>query len=194
MDSDETLFLLATCYYRAGKKMQAYSALRARKLNSSKCKFLMAKCCVDLEKFVGHLAKLSYIELYLFTTTFECYRIPEAELVLTGGDATRFQTVEDVENEYGEESSFVLQIIGRIYYKSERNVRGADALRKSLKICPYLWQSYKELCDHGEKPDPNKVFQIVQNDIPVNCQNSFNVGLTNFYGHVENIVFNSNNR
>lgn len=52
VDSDETLFLLATCYYRAGKKMQAYSALRSRKLNSSKCKFLMAKCCVDLEKWV----------------------------------------------------------------------------------------------------------------------------------------------
>ncbi|XP_065212104.1 cell division cycle protein 27 homolog isoform X2 [Planococcus citri] len=169
VDSDETLFLLATCYYRAGKKMQAYSALRARKLNSSKCKFLMAKCCVDLEK------------------------IPEAELVLTGGDVTRFQTVEDVENEYGEESAFVLQIIGRIYYKSERNVRGADALRKSLKICPYLWQSYKELCDHGEKPDPNKVFQVVQHETPVNCQNSFNVGSNNFNGHVENIVFNSNN-
>lgn len=112
--------------------------------------------------------------------------------MLTGGDVTRFQTVEDVENEYGEESAFVLQVIGRIYYKSERNPRGADALRKSLKICPYLWQSYKELCDHGEKPDPNKIFQVGGNDTPNNCH-LFNAGSNNFNGHLENVVFSNTN-
>lgn len=95
--------------------------------------------------------------------------------------------------EYGEESAFVLQIIGRIYYKSERTTKGADALRKSLKVCPYLWQSFKELCDHGEKPDPSKIFQIGQVETPPNCQ-SFNAGYNNYNGHVENVIFNSNNR
>lgn len=117
--------------------------------------------------------------------------------MLTGGDVTRFQTVDDVMKEYGEESAFVLQIIGRIYYKSERNPRGADVLRKSLKICPYLWQSFKELCDHGEKPDPSKIFQICQLDTPTNCHlfGGAAAGYNNFNGgHVENIVFNSNNR
>lgn len=112
---------------------------------------------------------------------------------MTGGDATRFQTVEDVVKEYGEESAFVLQIIGRIYYKSERTAKGADALRKSLKVCPYLWQSFKELCDHGEKPDPSKIFQIGQVETPPNCQ-SFNAGYNYYHGHVENVIFNSNNR
>lgn len=109
--------------------------------------------------------------------------------MLTGGDVTRFQTVEDITKEYGEESAFVLQIIGRIYYKSERNPRGADSLRKSLIICPYLWQSFKELCDHGEKPDPTKIFQLNQMETPPNCH-SFNAS----YGHVDNVVFNNNNR
>lgn len=191
MDSDETLFLLATCYYRAGKKMQAYAVLRSRKLNSSKCKFLMAKCCVDLEKRVIFLLLciVNTFVIILSDVFISFRRIPEAELVLTGGDVSRFQTVDDVVKEYGEESAFVLQIIGRIYYKSERNSRGADAFRKSLKICPYLWQSFKELCDHGEKPDPTKIFQVGQIDTPTNwgtCNNTN--GLT------ENILFNNSTR
>ena len=50
--SDESLHLLATCYYRAGKIGQAYDLLQTNGPRSSQCKFLMAKCCHDLNKYV----------------------------------------------------------------------------------------------------------------------------------------------
>ena len=48
--SDEALFLLATCYYRAGKATKAYRLLEAKGCPSAQCKFLMARCCCDIEK------------------------------------------------------------------------------------------------------------------------------------------------
>ena len=48
--SDESLHLLATCYYRAGKIGQAYDILQTNGPRSSQSKFLLAKCCHDLNK------------------------------------------------------------------------------------------------------------------------------------------------
>ncbi|OWF44237.1 Cell division cycle protein 27-like [Mizuhopecten yessoensis] len=48
--SDEALFLLATCYYRMGKSIQAYMLLRKRGCPTPQSKYLLARCCVDLNK------------------------------------------------------------------------------------------------------------------------------------------------
>lgn len=50
VDTEETLFLLATCYYRSGRIRQAYALLTQKARNSAQCRFLLAKCCYDLEK------------------------------------------------------------------------------------------------------------------------------------------------
>ncbi|NEU35591.1 hypothetical protein GN156_33585, partial [bacterium LRH843] len=50
VDSEDTLFLLATCYYRSGKPAQAYSLLNEKGANSPQCKYLLAKCCLELNK------------------------------------------------------------------------------------------------------------------------------------------------
>jgi anaphase-promoting complex subunit 3 len=42
------LFLLATCYYRSGQKKAAHLLLS--EAQSIKCKYLFAKCCLDLGK------------------------------------------------------------------------------------------------------------------------------------------------
>ena len=52
VESDETLFLLATSYYRAGKPNQAYAVLRGKGASCPQCRFLLAKCCIDLQKYV----------------------------------------------------------------------------------------------------------------------------------------------
>lgn len=59
VDSDESIYLLATCYYRSGKPSQAYSILTGKKIVSEKCKFLLARCCVDLHKYVFNNLLLS---------------------------------------------------------------------------------------------------------------------------------------
>ncbi|KAG2460676.1 CRFR1 factor, partial [Polypterus senegalus] len=46
--SEEALFLLATCYYRSGKAYKAYRLLKGHSCTTPQCKYLLAKCCVDL--------------------------------------------------------------------------------------------------------------------------------------------------
>jgi len=48
--SEEALFLLATCYYRSGKAYKAYRLLKGHSCTTPQCKYLLAKCCVDLSK------------------------------------------------------------------------------------------------------------------------------------------------
>lgn len=50
VDTEESLFLLATCYYRSGRVRQAYALLSQKAPSSAQCRFLLAKCCYDLEK------------------------------------------------------------------------------------------------------------------------------------------------
>jgi anaphase-promoting complex subunit 3 len=48
--SEEALFLLATCYYRSGKAYKAYRLLKGHSCTTPQCKYLLAKCCVELSK------------------------------------------------------------------------------------------------------------------------------------------------
>uniref|UniRef100_F6TGR1 Cell division cycle protein 27 homolog n=1 Tax=Ornithorhynchus anatinus TaxID=9258 RepID=F6TGR1_ORNAN len=55
--SEEALFLLATCYYRSGKAYKAYRLLKGHSCTTPQCKYLLAKCCVDLSNKTDRLAK-----------------------------------------------------------------------------------------------------------------------------------------
>ncbi|XP_021937878.1 cell division cycle protein 27 homolog isoform X2 [Zootermopsis nevadensis] len=136
VDSDDALFLLATCYYRSGKPGQAYSILRNKATSSAQCKYLLAKCCLDLHKF------------------------SEAESVLTGGDTARSRSFDELVSEFGDQACFALQILARICSQSERCSKAAEACVKALKLNPFLWNSFEELCNRGEKPDPFRTFQV----------------------------------
>ncbi len=46
--NENSRFLLATCYYRSGQRKAAYTLLNDT--DSIKCKYLLAKCCLDLDK------------------------------------------------------------------------------------------------------------------------------------------------
>lgn len=136
VDSDDALYLLATCYYRAGRTGAAYSVLKSKGCRSSQCRFLYARCCVDLKKF------------------------SEAEFSITGNSIAKGKNLDDIVTEFGDFSSFVVQLLGHICYKTSRFAKAADAYRKSLKLNPFLWSSYESLVNLGDKPDPTKVFNI----------------------------------
>jgi hypothetical protein len=53
--SDEALFMLATCYYRSGKPVRASSLLESKGCSTPQCKYLMARCCLDTNKYVNVL-------------------------------------------------------------------------------------------------------------------------------------------
>ena len=46
----ETLYLLATCYYRQGRVAEAYDLLKKSHSTTPKCRLLFAQCCLKLNK------------------------------------------------------------------------------------------------------------------------------------------------
>uniref|UniRef100_T1JEI7 Cell division cycle protein 27 homolog n=1 Tax=Strigamia maritima TaxID=126957 RepID=T1JEI7_STRMM len=135
VDTDEALFLLATCYYRSGKPRQAYSLLHIKGCRTAQCKYLFARCSLDLNK------------------------LSEAEAILSGTSVLKVKTVDDL-SEFGDGACFAVQLLARIYGKTERLAKASDSYKKSLKLNPFLWSSYASLCNMGEKVDPTKVFQL----------------------------------
>ncbi len=51
VNNEESLYLLATCYYRSGKANQARCLLQSKGSRSPQCQYLLAKCCLDLNKY-----------------------------------------------------------------------------------------------------------------------------------------------
>lgn len=145
MDNEDTLFLLATCYYRAGRIRQAYGLLTKKSPSTPQCRFLLAKCCYDLEKWA------------------------EAEAAIVGGYYKQVKNLEDIVIQFGDQACFSLQIIAKVYYKLTRTSKANEAHKLALKLNPFLWHSFEELCNVGEKPDPNKVFQLEKIDTFAMC-------------------------
>ncbi len=134
--SDEALFLLATCYYRSGKGNRAYSLLQMKGCPTPQCRYLMARCCVDLDKMA------------------------EGEAALVGNAILKPHSCEEIKTEFGDAAPFALALLARICSKTERKAKASESLKQSLKMNPFLWSSFADLCNLGEKPDPSKVFQI----------------------------------
>ncbi|XP_037804473.1 cell division cycle protein 27 homolog isoform X2 [Penaeus monodon] len=167
VDSDEALHLVATSYYRSGKPGRAYSVLHTHGTRTPQLRFLMARCCYDLGK------------------------LEEAETVLTGGSVLHPKTVDELANEYGDLACFALQLLGLICARTERLLRAADAFKRSLKLNPFLWQSFVALCDQGDKIDPSKVFRLDLLETFSNCHGNTVLTLVNSANPANNVSVNS---
>ncbi|XP_051171855.1 cell division cycle protein 27 homolog [Leptopilina boulardi] len=148
VDTEETLFLLATCYYRAGKVRQAHALLSKKTPTSPQCRFLLAKCCYELEKYA------------------------DAEAAIIGGYYKQIKNLDEIVTQFGDEACFCLQVIAKIYHKLQRTVKANDAHKLALKLNPFLWHSFEELCNVGEKVDPAKIFQLDKLDSFSACHGS----------------------
>ncbi|KAJ8957561.1 hypothetical protein NQ318_020601 [Aromia moschata] len=133
--TDESLFLLATAYFRSGKKDHAYHTLKDRIGTSSQCRYLFGICAYELEKY------------------------GEAEAALLENNQSG-NNLDEVTEEFGDQASFALLLLGKIAAKTERKARAIDAWKKALKLNPFLWSSFEELCNIGDKPNPQSIFQI----------------------------------
>ncbi|XP_064121754.1 cell division cycle protein 27 homolog [Macrobrachium nipponense] len=161
--SDEALFLVATSYYRSGKPGRAYSVLHTHGTRTAQLRLLMARCCFDLG------------------------RLEEAETVLTGGSVMHPKTIDELALEYGEMAGFALQLLGLICARTERLQRAAEALKRSLKLNPFLWHSFVALCDQGDKCDPSKIFRLDSLESFSNCHGSTVLTLVNNSNSVNSV-------
>ncbi|KAI0228359.1 cell division cycle 27 [Lamellibrachia satsuma] len=135
VSTDEALFLLATCYYRSGKPESAYRLLTTKSCPMPQCRYLLAQCCIDLDK------------------------MSEAEVALTGNIFQRHRSSpEDLVNDFGEVAPFTFRLLAKIYSKTERNTKAVESHRKCLRLNPFMWSAFETLCHLDEKPDPAKVF------------------------------------
>lgn len=141
VESEESLFLLATCYYRAGLKHQAHWLLSTKSVRSTQCRFLLSKCAFDLKQY------------------------SEAEHTLINDDHMRARHLDEVAKEFGDIGCFALELLSKICKKTERAALANDASRRAVKLNPFMWQSFADLCNRGEKPDPNGVFQVASTDV-----------------------------
>ncbi|XP_068082472.1 cell division cycle protein 27 homolog isoform X2 [Anabrus simplex] len=160
VDSDDAVFLLATCYYRSGKTGQAYSIMRKRGTNTPQSRYLMARCCLELQK------------------------LAEAEYMLLGPNGSRAKALDDLVTEFGDQACFALQILARIFRLTERSPKSAEAYRRALKLNPFLWHAFEELCNSGEKPDPVRTFQVTHLENFTMCQG--NNPILNYVNNFEN--------
>lgn len=136
--SDEALFLLATVYYRSGQAKRTYHLLQKKGNPTAQCKFLFAKCCVDLNK------------------------LAEAEKVLTSCSSTtgsNAKQTDSVVSEFGSAASYSLALLGEVCRKAEKTTRAVECFKSSLRHNPLLWSSFEALCKLGEKTDPSEIFK-----------------------------------
>ncbi|XP_070584987.1 cell division cycle protein 27 homolog isoform X1 [Erythrolamprus reginae] len=135
--SEDALFLLATCYYRSGKAYKAYRLLKGHSCTTPQCKYLLAKCCIDLGN-----------------------RLAEGEQILSGGVFNKQKSHEDIVTEFGDSACFTLSLLGHVYCKTDRLAKGSECYQKSLSLNPFLWSPFESLCEIGEKPDPDQTFKL----------------------------------
>ncbi|KAL3832275.1 hypothetical protein ACJMK2_023933 [Sinanodonta woodiana] len=143
VSSNEALYLLGTCYYRSGKPKLTYMLLQKSGCPTPQCKYLMAKCCMDVCKY------------------------SEVESVLAGNILTKTKSFDEIESEYGSLASHVFSLLGAMYSKTERPQRAAECHRKCLKLNPLLWTAYEKLCQLGEKVDPAIIFRVPNQSVQV---------------------------
>lgn len=69
------------------------------------------------------------------------------------------RSLEDVISDFGDQAAFALLLLGKIGVKTERKPTAIEAWKKALKINPFLFSAFENLCKIGEKPNPNSIFQ-----------------------------------
>lgn len=137
--------MLATCYYRAGKAVAAHSILSRSGCKSGACKFLLARCCVDLKKY-------SEAEEFLLSS----FRDSDSK----SHTVTNALREDELIGEFGDSAAFVAQLLGLISVKTERSARAIKYYSISLKLNPFLWSSFEALIQLGQKVDLPKTFSV----------------------------------
>ncbi|XP_065655837.1 cell division cycle protein 27 homolog isoform X2 [Hydra vulgaris] len=132
VSSEEVLHLLATCYFRSGHTNRAYGLLKKNSYANIQTRYLFAWICFQLEK------------------------LNEAENALLGNHN---KSILSASNEFGALSGAALQLLGKIYRKTGQSSKAAECFRESLRCNPYLWHSFEQLCQTGEKIDPVDYFK-----------------------------------
>ncbi|KAK9704531.1 anaphase-promoting complex subunit cdc27 [Basidiobolus ranarum] len=153
---EETQYLLAKCLFREKKYLSAYQVLRSSP--SFSCKFLLARCCL-------HLNKLEEAEKLLLSLLND-EKIKYEELNLDKIDhQSRF---------YFPDKSMVHFNLGLVYRQIERQTEAIQHFSKCLELNPYHWTAFENICNikNGTDIDVNSIFDLNRGFQVANCYHS----------------------
>lgn len=92
------------------------------------------------------------------------------ETALINENFAETKHLDQLAKDFGEVACFALQLIAKVCTQAERHEMAAEANQRALKLNPFLWQSFADLCNRGEKPDPKQIFQFTSADTFATCQ------------------------
>ncbi|CAG8571030.1 17796_t:CDS:10 [Racocetra persica] len=138
-NNENSRFLLATCYYRNGQKKAAYMLLK--EAQSVKCKYLFAKCCLDLNKAGEGEEKL--------------------RSVLSEVDDVSSDTFAHISKNNQPDASSILCLLGALCKQAKRPEEAAHHYLCCIKKNPYMWEAFESLCQLGKsnQVDIDEIFQ-----------------------------------
>lgn len=146
VNSEDSLFLLATAYYRNGQIDYAYNILKDQCTTSVQCRYLLGHCAYELKKY------------------------SEAEnAICISGDYNTSINFDELVTEFGEHAAFVLLLLAKVALKTERRPRALEAYKRALKLNPFLWSCFQAMCTMGEKPSVNSYFNLGELDSLSHC-------------------------
>ncbi|KAG9285708.1 hypothetical protein G9A89_002275 [Geosiphon pyriformis] len=137
---ENSLFLLATSYYRSGNRKAAFCLLNNAR--TPKCVYLFAKCCLELDKADCGRDKLSSI-------------LPEVEgysSLDASGDCSKSDKLDEAS---------VLCLLGALCRKTRHIDEAAQHYMTCLKKNPFVWEAFEALCQLGKSNqiDIQEIFQ-----------------------------------
>ncbi|KAI2492487.1 hypothetical protein MHU86_22067 [Fragilaria crotonensis] len=147
--TNDSLYLLALCYYRQNQPQRTKFVLQQ---HQSKCDdspdllYLLATACHDLEDYsTGEEALLRRVRRDFRKT--DCADINQ--YILTTSPCP-------IPN-----GAAGLHLLAKICAKSNRKQRAIQYYKMSLELDPLLWKSFEELCNLGvDDVDPTSVFGV----------------------------------
>lgn len=97
---------------------------------------------------------------------FCVFSYTEAESILCQNKSFRTaRDLDDICKEFGELSGYVMQLMSKICKQTERIPLANDCCRASLKQNPFLWNSFVDLCNRGERSNVKDTFKITNENL-----------------------------
>lgn len=91
-------------------------------------------------------------------------------MALTNSSFAETEHLDVIVKEFGELACFALQLLAKSGVATERHKIAAEANKRALKLNPFMWQPFADLCNYGHKPDPTLYYDIENVDNFAMCQ------------------------
>ena len=138
--SDESAFLLATCYFRNGQIIHAMHTLEKVKPPTPKCRLLLARCYLEQKEYD---------------------KVQHTVLEGTG------LSLEEVPKLYQTDTGIAFWLVGESLQRSNIGDDAKEYFQLSLKYNPYLWSSLVALCEGGYTVSLEDIY--ITENCPVFC-------------------------